>query len=568
MEHFSGYLNILLSLIGGVGIFLLGMKFLSDGMQNVAGNRIKTLIGAATNNRVFGVGVGLLVTGIIQSSSVTTVLVVSLVDSGLMSLAQAVGVIMGANIGTTLTAWILTLKVEEYGLVLAGVGAIVYMFATKEKLKNIGVGVLGLGCIFLGLKFMKEAAAPIKDYPEFVAAFQTFQANTYFGVIRCAAIGCILTLVVQSSTATIGITMALASQGLIGFQTAAALVLGENIGTTITAIIASLGGNNNARRAALFHALFNTIGVFYITLLFSVFIGFVEWELKTFFGLSNMNDPVNIGFGIAAVHTTFNIFNTIVFLIPCRAIAHLLESNTLKRIFTKLKLFRKEKEHISEIEHLLAIFNSGRETSYIRFVDTEIRIKKVLGYMTSQMKTGLQNLKHCIESSEKQSPEIDQIFEMESQYDKIAEKLDGILVCFVGSEETTTAVVQQRIFTYEKIFDALESVSDYMAQVLKLRLRLLDNKIDLLDFQKADLLKLNDLISEAMDCKIPEEHEKKFAVVKDFIRSMRATLWNTSNEITTNPMVNDSYSNMLTSYRKIRDHLRGYGNAVFGIDQD
>jgi len=568
MGHFSGYFNIILSLVGGIGVFLLGMKFLSEGMQNVAGNRIKTLIGAATNNRLFGVGVGLLVTGIIQSSSVTTVLVVSLVDSGLMSLAQAVGVIMGANIGTTITAWILTLKIEQYGLALAGIGSIFYIFATKDKLKNIGGGVLGLGCVFLGLMFMKEAAAPIRDYPEFVTAFQTFQANNYLGVLKCAAVGCILTLIVQSSSVTIGITMVLASQGLIGFQTAAALVLGENVGTTITAIIASLGGNNNARRTALFHALFNVIGVFYITLLFSPFISFVRWELNTFFGLSNLSDPLNVGFGIAAVHTTFNVFNTLVFLIPCRAIAQFLESDMSRRIFTKLKFFRKEKGQVSEIEALLATFNSGKETSYIRFVDTEIRIKKVLNYITSQMKTGLQNLKHCIENSEKESPEIDQIFELESQCDKIAERLQGILVCFVGSEETAAPGVQQKIFMYEKIFDALESISDYMAQVLKLRLRLLDNKLDLLDFQKGDLLKLNDLILDAMDCKIPEEHEKKFAVVKEFIRSMRATLWSTSNEVTTNPIVNDSYSNMLTSYRKIRDHLRAYGNTIFGIDRD
>jgi phosphate:Na+ symporter len=141
-------------------------------------------------------------------------------------------------------------------------------------------------------------------------------------------------------------------------------------------------------------------------------------------------------------------------------------------------------------------------------------------------------------------------------------------VYFVGNEETSMPAVQQRIFTYERIFDSLESVSDYMTQVVKLRLRLLDNKTDLLDYQKQDLLKLNDLILEAMSCTHPEEHEKKFAAVKEFIRSMRATLWTTSEESVTNPIINDSYSNMLTSYRKIRDHLRSYGNAVFGIDKD
>jgi len=568
MSNVSGYLDIIFSLIGGIGIFLLGMKFLSEGLQKIAGNKIKTLIGAATNNRVFGVGVGILVTAIIQSSSVTTILVVSFVDTGLMTLAQAVGVIMGANIGTTLTAWILTIKIEQYGLVLAGLGAIFYIFSGKEMLKYVGISVLGLGCIFLGLMFMKSAAAPIKDYPEFVAAFQTFQATSYLGILKCAAIGCILTVIIQSSTVTIGITMVLAMQGLINFETAAALVLGENLGTVLTAIIASLSGNNNARRAASFHVLFNIIGVSYMIIIFHPFLGFVEWELSTFFGITDVRDPKYVGFGIAGVHTTFNILNTLIFLLPCRALARFLESETARCIFVKIRFFRKEKVKVSEIDSLLAMFNNSKESSYIRFVDTEARIQKVLAYLRNQLKIGLQNLKGCIEKTDKDSPEIEQIFELEHHCHKITEKLQGVLVCFVGSKETTTPAVQQRIFTYERIFDSLESISDYMTQVVKLRLRLLDNKTDLFDFQKQDLLMLNDLIYDAMDCPLPEEHEKKFAAIKEYIRSMRATLWNTSDEKAPNPIVNDSYSNMLSSYRKIRDHLRSYGNAVFGIDRD
>jgi len=573
MEKPSSYLEIAFALIGGIGFFLLGMKFLSEGLQKIAGNKIRTLIAVATNNRIFGVGVGFLVTAIIQSSSVTTVLVVSFVDSGLMTLAQAVGVIMGANIGTTLTAWILTIKIEQYGLVLAGLGAIFYVFSSKEMVKYVGISVLGLGCIFLGLMIMKFAASPIREYPEFVEAFKTFNADSYLGILKCALAGCLLTVIIQSSTVTIGITMVLTSQGLISFESAAALVLGENLGTTLTAIIASLSGNNNARRAASFHALFNVIGVFYMTLIFHPALDFIKWELDFLFGIKDVShfdgkSFVHVGLGIAALHTTFNIFNTLVFLGPCRQVARFLESAFLKRMFVKIRFFRKEKPQISEIESLLAMFNNSKESSYIRFVDTDARIQKVLGYIKGQMKTGLTNLKGCIESTEKHSPEIDQIFELEQHCDKITEKLQGILVCFVGSEETTTSAVQQRIFAYEKIFDSLESVSDYMAQVVKLRLRLLDNKTDLFDFQKQDLFKLNDLIIEAMNCTRPDEHEKKFGEVKDFIRSMRAKFWNTSGENVTNPMVDDSYSNMLASYRKMRDHLRGYGNAVFGIDRD
>jgi phosphate:Na+ symporter len=582
MDDFFNYSEILLSLVSGIGIFLLGMKFLSDGLQTVAGSRLRTLVGVATNNRVLGVGVGLLVTGIIQSSSVTTVLVVSFVDSGIMTLAQAVGVIMGANIGTTITGWILTIKIDHYGLPIAGIAAIIYVFSKRDIIKYMALGALGLGCVFMGLLFMKNAVEPIRNYPEFVAMFHSFQADSYFGVLKCALIGCLLTLTVQSSSVTIGITMVLAVQGLIGFHTAAALVLGENVGTTITALLASLGANNNARRAALFHSIFNLVGVFYITILFQPFIHLVEWGLSTFFGLSDLANVKNISFGIAATHSTFNIFNALLFLAPCRFVAQLLENQTVAKILTNVKVFRKEAPQVPEMEALLTmIHNRNMDSSYIQFIDIETRIQKVLIYMGTQLKIGIRSLSHCIENSEKKSPEIDMVFEIENRCDKIKTKLQAVLTSFAGSEETSKSTIQQRIFVYERIFDSLESTSDYIAQIAKLRLRILDNKLDLLDYQKQDLLKLNNLIYEAFEklfrtsgsmqkinSQVIEEHEKNFAAIKDAIRSIRVTFWNTSSENVTKPILNDAYSNMLSSYRKVRDHLRSVGNAIFGIDRD
>jgi len=580
MDDFFNYASILLGLAGGIGIFLLGMKFLSDGLQTVAGNRLRALVGVATNNRILGVGVGLLVTGIIQSSSVTSVLVVSFVDSGLMTLAQAVGVIMGANIGTTVTGWILTIKIDHYGLPIAGIAAIVYVFSKKDIIKYVALGALGLGCVFMGLLFMKNAVEPIKDYPEFVAMFHSFQATSYFGVLKCALVGCLLTLVVQSSSVTVGITMVLAVQGLIGFHTAAALVLGENVGTTITALLASLGANNNARRAALFHSMFNLVGVFYVTLLFQPFIYLVEWELRNFFGLSDLANVKNISFGIAAVHSTFNIFNTLLFLAPCRLVAQFLENQTVTKILTNAKILRKEVQQSKEMETILTmIYNRNMDSSYIKFIDMENRIQKVLIYMVNQLRTGMHSLSHCIENSEKKSPEIDMIFEIENRCDRIKTKLQTVLTGFAGSEETSKTTIQQRIFAYERIFDNLESTSDYIAQVAKLRLRILDNKLDFLDYQKQDLLRLNNQIYDAFEKlfrvsgsmqkvtpQMIEEHEKNFAAIKDTIRAIRVTFWNTSSGNV--PMLDDAYSNMLSSYRKIRDHLRSAGNAVFGIDKD
>jgi len=263
-------------------------------------------------------------------------------------------------------------------------------------------------------------------------------------------------------------------------------------------------------------------------------------------------------------------------------VANFLENPKVTKILTKIKLLRKEAEQPPEVGALLTISYTHRDTSsYTMFFEMERRIQKVLSYMGNQLKMGIDNLSNCIENPDKSSPEINQIFEMENQYDKIKAKLMGILTSFVGNEETATSVVQHRIFTYEKIFDNLESTSDYIAQVAKLRLRVLDNKVDFLDYQKNDLLKLNSLISQAYGKLLPvlgtgrrhnqqmiEEHERDFAEVKDFIRSMRATFWSVSSGNVTEPVVDDAYSNMLYAFRKIRDHLRSTGNAVFGIDKD
>ncbi|MDO5577104.1 MAG: Na/Pi symporter, partial [Fibrobacter sp.] len=254
-------ISMIFSIVGGLGVFLLGMRNMSDGLQAVAGDHLRKLIGIVTNNRLLATGVGTLVTCVIQSSSVTTVMTVGFVNSGLMTLQQAIGVIMGANIGTTITGWILVLSVDQYGLPLLGITAFIFLFSRNEKVRYFGMTLMGIGMIFFGLQLMKDGFKPIRDIPQFVEWFHVFSANTYFGVLKCALVGCVLTLVVQSSSATLGVTMGLASTGVINFETAAALVLGENIGTTITAFLASLGTTTNAKRAAYAHIVFNVLGV-------------------------------------------------------------------------------------------------------------------------------------------------------------------------------------------------------------------------------------------------------------------------------------------------------------------
>ena len=298
--------------IGGLAIFLFGMKSMSEGMKAVAGRRMRRIIASVTDNPFMAVVAGITVTFLLQSSSITTVLVVGFVNSGLMMLTQAIGVILGANIGTTITGWILALEVGKYGLVILAAGVFMLFVAKGERTRFIAGVIMGLGMIFYGLELMKEGFKPMRQMPEFVEWFSYFKANSYFGVLKCALAGCILTLIVQSSSATLGITMGLAATHVIPFETAAALVLGENLGTTITAIFASIGAKSNAKRAAYSHVLLNFLGVAWITAVFPVYMDILERFVALGSRLFGM--PVNVMTKIALVHTGFNLLNTFLFL--------------------------------------------------------------------------------------------------------------------------------------------------------------------------------------------------------------------------------------------------------------
>ncbi|MGL5902571.1 MAG: Na/Pi cotransporter family protein, partial [Cetobacterium sp.] len=262
------YLDIFFKVLGGLGLFLYGMENMSKGMQKMAGERLKKILAVLTTNRLLAIVMGVFVTGLVQSSSVSTVMTIGFVNASLLSLKQALGVILGANIGTTITGWILVLKIGKYGLPMAGAAAISTMFFTSEKAKTRAMAIMGLGLIFFGLELMSDGLKPLRSLPEFVSLFHAFTADTYLGVLKAAAVGALLTAVVQSSSATLGITITLAVQGLIDYPTAVALVLGENVGTTITALLASLNATANAKRAAYAHTIINITGVLWATTIF------------------------------------------------------------------------------------------------------------------------------------------------------------------------------------------------------------------------------------------------------------------------------------------------------------
>ncbi len=301
--------------IGGLGVFILGMKYLSDSLQSLSGNLIRKAISSVTTNRFLAVIVGLTVTCFVQSSSITTVMVVGLVNASLMNLTQAIGVILGANIGTTITGWILAVKVGKYGLLLIAFGIFPMLFSKNDRISATAKVFVALGLIFFGLEIMSGAFKPLRSDEGFMNLMLTLDAKTLLSILGCVAIGCVMTMIIQSSSAMLGITIALATTGAIPLYTAIALVMGENIGTTITAQFAAIGGSVASRRAAMAHTVFNVLGVVIIVSIFSLYVDFIETFVPGESGFVGADGSYTyIAAHIAMAHTFFNVTATIVML--------------------------------------------------------------------------------------------------------------------------------------------------------------------------------------------------------------------------------------------------------------
>jgi phosphate:Na+ symporter len=293
-------LDIAIGIMGGLGLFLYGMNLMGDGLQKSAGSKLKRIIELLTSNVIMGVLVGMVVTMVIQSSSATTVMVVGFVNAGIMSLTQAIGVIMGANIGTTITAQLVSLDVDFLAPVALGIGIVIYMFSNKPKHKNIAEILIGFGILFTGMDFMKEAVKPLAGYQGFTDMLLSFGHHPILGVLM----GFAITAIVQSSSASMGMLIALASQGLIPITAALPILYGENIGTCVTSLISSIGASRNARRAAIMHLTFNVLGSMIFMFILS----------KPIVAIVTAIDPTDAARQIANAHTLFNILNVIVLL--------------------------------------------------------------------------------------------------------------------------------------------------------------------------------------------------------------------------------------------------------------
>ncbi|MCF7972320.1 MAG: Na/Pi cotransporter family protein [Phycisphaerae bacterium] len=560
------FAEIAAQVVGGLGVFLLGMKNMSEGLQAVSGDRLRKMISAVTSNRVMGVLVGLFVTCIVQSSSVTTVMVVGFVNSGIMTLMQAIGVIFGANIGTTITGWILVLDIGKYGLPILGIAAFFFLFSKKDRLRYIGMTIMGVGMVFFGLELMKNGFKPLRSDDAFNAWFHAFQATSYLGIIKCALVGCVLTMVVQSSSATLGITIGLASTGVIEFRTAAALVMGENIGTTITAWLASLGTTTVAKRAAYAHVFFNVFGTVWFVAMFPIVIKgvsqLIAWKtgenpLKMVIG-SMDEDKFGqiITAGIALTHTSFNVANVIVFL-PFAGL--------LGRFVTFLVPDKKTKE----VSHLTYLDVRMLDTPALSIVQSQQQIS----FMGDSVATMMTHLRICLESEKTDAKISHEIFHHEEILDNVQKEIFVFLSNLVSGQVPHDVTIKAHM--QMRIADEYESISDYATSVLKgiKKLEELDLPLDqparqklvsLHDRVAAYILNINQYSKEeqtkASLAGIATEGAAISALMKEFRRQHLERLQ--KEEVS--PFFSLAFTDILNYYRRMKDHALNIAEVIAG----
>jgi phosphate:Na+ symporter len=516
------------------------------------------MISIATNNRILATIVGLGVTCLVQSSSITTVMVVGFVNSSFMTLTHAAGVIMGANIGTTITGWILVLKIGKYGLPILGLAAFAYLFSKGDRVRYIAMAIMGIGMVFFGLELMKDACSHIKELPTFEAWFGRFSATTVVGMIQCMLTGCILTVMVQSSSATLGITIALALTGVINYPTAAALVLGENIGTTITALLASIGANTNARRAAYFHVVFNMIGVLWIGTIFFAYVQFVPWVInadvsqvvRTAEGVATYPETTA---AIAATHSIFNIVNTLLFL----PFAHLLVGLLTRIVPERLD---KEKPRLTNLDiRMLETPVVGIEQSRVEVLRMANGCQKMMGW-----------LKQSVGEDDPDPKRVEQLFQLEEDLDTMQDEFVNFMTNLLAGNVPHRVIKEGR--QQLRMADEYESISDCLASVQKFQLRLGEQGHCFNQKQRVALGELHDSVSEYLDLvcdgyerrlmEIPPAASTLATEITERVKNLRDSHIKDLSQDRMEPYVNLAFTSSLGAYRAVRDHVVNITEAM------
>lgn len=548
-------------LIGGLGIFLLGMRIMSEGLQKMARERIRRILAALTTNRIMGVLVGLGVTGIIQSSSATTVMLVSFVNAGLMNLTQAVSVIMGANIGTTVTAQIIAFKITKYALPCIGVGMGIRLFSRWRRWTFLGEALVGFGLVFFGLHLMKEAFLPLRSDPRVLEALRAFSTWPVAAVLA----GAVLTMIIQSSSATVGITLALATSGLISYPAAVAMVLGENIGTTVTANIASVGTNLAARRTARAHFLFNCIGVTYILLLFPWYHQFVDWvtpgNASLVVSTAQQASALGVGIGeapyvarhIANAHTIFNVVNTLVFL-PIMPL--------LVKISERISPARAG----DEVERLVYLDTRTVDTPTIAMQQVHLETVRMANLAKEMYQDAVAYL---LTEDEKRLAEVSK---KEEVVDLLHKEITDFLVGV--SQQSITRETSLQIRAIMRVVNNLEKIGDHAENIARLAQRKIDQRLPFSPMAIKHMEEISlvgerfiALVSDAFrdnDRNIAEETDRLETELDRMESEMRDDHINRLEEGVCQVDSGMVFIDLLSNFEKVGDHAYNIAEAVMG----
>lgn len=487
----------LFTFAGGLGMFLYGMNIMADGLQKGAGNKMKQLMEFLTNNRFIGVLVGCVVTAIIQSSSATTVMVVGFVNAGIMNLTQAVGVIMGANIGTTATGWLVSmnewgafLKPEFFAPLLIAIGAFILMLSKHSIRRAVGEILTGFGILFVGLSFMSGAIEPYSESPVFSNAFRVLGSNPLFGILT----GLVVTAIIQSSSASVGILQTLATNGFVTWNSAVFITLGQNIGTCVTALLSSAGANKTAKRAAVIHLLFNVIGavIFAIALV-------IIFHFNPAFAASPINSVK-----ISIFHTIFNVTNTII-LFPF--------ANKLVKLSGLI--VRGSEEEVAVVEDAAA----DEEEDILRHLDKRILESPTFALQNAEQeilhmaKLACQNVTDSFKAVlENDADSVAVVLREEKSIDRLAKKLSTYLV-----KVSNLSLTEQQHMLVNHLFYSvsdIERIGDHAENIAELAEYKIKNNIQFSDSAKQELLGLMSYVGSSLDYSIKARTEMSWDAVQ------------------------------------------------------
>lgn len=525
-------------------MFLYGMTLMSEGLQKVAGSRLRSILSAMTANSFTRILTGTLITAIIQSSSATTVMIVSFVNAGLLSLTQAVGVIMGANIGTTVTSWLISLlgftaDISTLSIPLIGIGFAFMMFKSQKR-KNIGEMIIGFAMLFLGLSFLKDSVPDLSSNPEAIAFIQKWTNWGFFSVLIFVLVGTVMTIVLQSSSATVALTLVMASQGWIPFEMAAAMVLGENIGTTITANIAASVGNISAKRAALAHTVFNVFGVIWVLALYKPFLWLVSKIVVGLGGEDPFVSSASLLYAISTVHTLFNVLNTciLVWFTP-----------QIVRFVTWALKGHKDEEEVFRLRYIQGGMMSTAELSLEQAEQEVVHFSEIV-------KKQYRYARQAVNESDDES-RFDELFKKLEHYEQITDRIEFEIAKYLSNirESDLSQEGTNKLQAMYKIISELESMGDSGFNVGRILQR---KNLHSQKFDEATVRKLNhmlDLVDVAIDCMIANLKEGFHHVI------------NISNAQDAEHDINEYRDNLKEEHlRNIESEESGYLRGVYYMD--